>query len=121
MAIGQAGGLLDLIVDFSLKKNSSLTLDKAGYINKIIMCDNGNEIVMACERGLFIANYSAESQRLFLDKEEFYLENCLVSQVFEYDMGRLVATVFHETSYYFIDRHDKPVGEAKGSVETMNE
>ena len=61
MAIGQAGGILDLIVDFSLKKSSSINIEKAGYINKIIMCGDGKEIVMACERGIFIANYSAES------------------------------------------------------------
>ena len=70
-----------MVVDFNLKKTNGFFLEKAGYINKIIMSDSGDEIVMACERGIFIATYTQQNldHRLYLDKEEFYLENKLVS------------------------------------------
>ena len=52
-----------MVVDFELKKDNGLFLEKAGYINKIIMADvplgdGGDEIVMACERGIYIAKYT---------------------------------------------------------------
>ena len=47
-----------MVVDFNLKKTNGFFLEKAGYINKIIMSDSGDEIVMACERGIFIATYT---------------------------------------------------------------
>ena len=47
-----------MVVDFTLRKNNGFFLEKAGYINKIIMSDSGDEIVMACERGIYIATYT---------------------------------------------------------------
>ena len=87
VAIGQAGGFVDLVVDFEFKKDDGIVMKEAGYINKIIKCsyDEKNntaeafEIVMACERGIFLANYSAKTQKLHLMNEEKYLEDCLVS------------------------------------------
>ena len=63
-------------------------MKEAGYINKIIKCSHGeinnteqtvDEIVMACERGIFLANYRTENQKLYLIMEERYLEDSLVS------------------------------------------
>ena len=63
-------------------------MKEAGYINKIIKCshaeknnpaETADEIIMGCERGIFLANYSARVQKLFLMTEERYLEDSLVS------------------------------------------
>ena len=62
-------------------------MKEAGYINKIIKCSHDvndtsetvDEIIMGCERGIFLANYSSRVKKLFLMTEERYLEDSLVS------------------------------------------
>ena len=54
--VGQAGGYVDIIAEKNNKfVHESYRLNKdAGYINKMVLSSSGKEIIMACEKGIYI-------------------------------------------------------------------
>ena len=75
---------------------SYIQVKKAGYINKVVLSRSGREIIMACEKGIFISQLEASQDRLLPPIKETYLEEQLVSQIFEYDNNMFIATAFHD-------------------------
>ena len=59
IVVGQAGGYVDLIIDSKeagkFINDSYIHIRRAGYINKIVLTNAGDEIIMACEKGIFIS------------------------------------------------------------------
>ena len=88
IAIGCANGVVDFVkVDFSGIKECSLSLIKGvrssdtGYINQIVMSPYADELVLACERGIFIVD---------LDIEDGVLQSCSMSKE-SYLRGSLIS------------------------------
>ena len=52
---------------------------------------------------------------------EVYLESSLVSQVFEYDSGKLIASAFNENGYKLIDRKQRSIGQIGSPIEQFRE
>ena len=46
---------------------------------------------------------------------EVYLESSLVSQVFEYDSGKLIASAYNENGYKLIDRKQRSIEQIDSS------
>lgn len=110
IVVGLAGGYVDLIHEVALTEqqegdegrktkfvNESVTLNRdAGYINKVVLSNSGDEIIMACEKGIYIQKLNPAKTALLAPTDEVYLKGDLVSQVFEYSHNKLVATGFRD-------------------------
>ena len=68
-------------------------------------------MILACERGIFFLSIDDTKKNLTMTQER-YLNDSLVSQVFEYSYGKIIASVFNENGYKLIDR-------ASGTVELL--
>ena len=103
---GLAGGYADVITRVyneghegrpSSFVNESVTLIKeAGYINKVVLSERGDEIILACEKGLYIQPLNPDKTGLLPATDEIYLRGQLVSQVFEYSPNKLIACGFRD-------------------------
>ena len=80
IAVGQAGGYVDIITENLRFVHESYSLNKdAGYINKMVLSSSGKEIIMACEKGIYIQELNVDKTQLLAPSREKYLVGQLVS------------------------------------------
>ena len=67
-----------------------------------------NQLILACEHGVRFVRMD-NTMRHFTVLSEVYLEESLVSQVLEYDAGKLIAAVYREDGYKLINRETRSI------------
>lgn len=108
IALGQAGGHVDVLKLRGEQRNqgmivSSILISQAGYINKICLSHSQSSLILACEHGIYFLDMDATKKNLNLSQER-YLNSTLISQVLEYQYGKLIAAVYNKSGYFLIDR-----------------